>query len=64
MPKKSSTKNRTQVASLPKKQTKLSAGDMRKVQGGVFSAVGPAKGKVDNDAHGCPACPHPAGRLS
>lgn len=34
MPKKPSTKQRTQVKDLPKKEKKLSKGDMKKVKGG------------------------------
>lgn len=34
MPKKPNTKKRTQVKDLPKKEKKLSTGDMKKVKGG------------------------------
>jgi hypothetical protein len=40
MAKKQSTKKRTQVKDLPKKEKKLSAGDMKKVKGGLITEVG------------------------
>ncbi|MBC7909918.1 MAG: hypothetical protein H7Y30_05430 [Pyrinomonadaceae bacterium] len=39
MPKKQSTKKRTQVKDLPKKAQKLSAKDMKKVKGGGFEML-------------------------
>lgn len=36
MPKKQSTKKRTRVKDLPRKEKKLSAGDMKKVKGGLI----------------------------
>ena len=47
MPKRPETKGRTQVKDLPKKEKKLSTGDMKKVKGGVSAGI--ATGQ-DHDA--------------
>ncbi len=40
MPKKQSTKQRTQVKDLPKKEKKLNKGELKKVKGGITSKGG------------------------
>jgi len=45
MPKKQSSKQRTNVKALPKKSKKLSAGDMKKVKGGGAINAGWALGR-------------------
>ncbi len=49
MPKKQSAKKRTQVKDLPKKEKKLSTGDMKKVKGGLVPVYMPIQG-VDGEA--------------
>lgn len=47
MPKKQSTKQRTKVKDLPKKEKDLSAGDMKKVKGGAEVYFNPKEITLD-----------------